>query len=564
MNEGVSPGRVARWFETTARPGALLLVVVAALYAPSLGDGFMIDDHRALRVLEEYRAGQRSAPDVYRFLMGDVERNRAEREAGWYPWWMADELKYQHMRPLAEWMLYAEYRVFGARPIGYRLVSLGLYGLGVVLVLRLMRVVCAEERTARLAGLVFAVAASHAIPVMFVSSQGDVAALVCAVGGALAAEGFLRRGGAARLAGFLLFFSAGLGLKEAMLPVAAAPLLMWLLRRGDGAAGRRALAATALSAAVSGAWLALYVAGGYGSNTSIMLDPLRDPAGYLSAGPGRALALLAAWVAPLNPFLFECKTGFQAYERMYLAAGAVVLTPIAVMLWRRHRRARGAAAMALWTAMFLPILVCTPADDRVMMLPSVGLAYFAAVWIAHPAGARRYRRIPLLLFVGVQATTVLAAGRLLAFLERESQRHLAMMTADGGEHLYVVNNPFAFEGLFMMDRLRSMPEWRHARVSLLSDALAPTVSWRGERVLRLEAGDPPILSGFLGRMGAVRGRPRAAGDTQRGDGFTARIVEADARGVRAVEFVFDRPVRAGEMRFYTVDAHASPHRIEPE
>lgn len=144
--------RVAIWFETTRRPGIPLIFLVIALYAPSLGDGFILDDHRAMRVLREYHAGERPSPDVYRFLSGDPERNRAERDAGWYPWWMDDDLKYQHMRPLAEWALYGQYVVFGDRPLGYRLVGLALYAAGVVLVLRLLRVVGGDERVARWGG----------------------------------------------------------------------------------------------------------------------------------------------------------------------------------------------------------------------------------------------------------------------------------------------------------------------------------------------------------------------------------------------------------------------------
>ena len=51
---------------------------------------------------------------------------------------------------------------------------------------------------------------------------------------------------------------------------------------------------------------------------------------------------------------------------------------------RIKRLAAGVAAMALWAAAFLPLLACTIPDDRVMVLPSIGLAFLGAAWMTRP------------------------------------------------------------------------------------------------------------------------------------------------------------------------------------
>lgn len=565
--------RVAVWFETTRRPGIPLILLVIALYAPSLGDGFILDDHRAMRVLREYHAGERPSPDVYRFLSGDPERNRAERDAGWYPWWMDDDLKYQHMRPLAEWVLYGQYLVFGDRPMGYRVVGLALYAAGVLLVLRLLRIVGGDERLARWGALIFAAAASHAVPVLFISAQGDVIALVCAAGVVIAVDRFVGTGSAGGLALFALSLAIGMGMKEAMLPVAAAPLLVWRIRRGEAAAGRRVFAALAVSTVMALAWLVYYSRGGYGSNTSVMLDPVRAGGEYLAAAPLRALLLLSSWVIPVNPFLFELTPGLMTYRWLYAVIGAAAIAGIAFLFVARHRGQRGVGWMALWAVAFLPILVCTPPDDRVMVLPSIGLAFLGAAWMTRPRkdGSPRLRLIPLFLFVVVQVTTVWTTGWLLSYLESQSRLHLKMM-ADAfgrpmreGDHIFVINNRYAFEGLFMQDRFMSMPG-AAGRATILSDCGDTEAAVGDDHTIVIWSGtDDPMLTGFLGRMGTTCGHSRVVGEKLRGCAFVAQWVEMFF-GMAGAKLTFDDPIKSDNYRFFEITRDGMPrlwqHRPE--
>ena len=68
---------------------------------------FVLDDHRCVRHLREYHEGARESLDIYAFIWGG-ERNVEARRAGWYPWWITEELRYRHLRPVSEWMLYAK------------------------------------------------------------------------------------------------------------------------------------------------------------------------------------------------------------------------------------------------------------------------------------------------------------------------------------------------------------------------------------------------------------------------------------------------------------------------
>jgi len=562
--------RLALWYEGVGRPGLVLTVLIFVLYFPSLFGGFVLDDHRCLRLLGQYRRGERESLDIYRFIFGGAA-NQAAREAGWYPWWISDDLRYRHMRPVGEWFLYGEYVLFGENAIGFRLVGLALYAAGVCIVLRIFRLVSSDERVSRWAALLFAVAACHAVPVIFISNHADVLAVFFVGGFVLAIGRFIRDGRVVGLGAATVLFVLALCAKEAALGAAALPLCLWPAFRSRFGAGRRTLICGGLLGTVALVWLAYYAANGYGSNALPMLEPLRSPGEYLHALPGRAVVLLSSWLIPVNPFLFLLHHEWGGLLYFYGAVGGLALVVLARMYWRRHRRQPGVVSMALWPLPFLPLLVCTVPDDRVMMLPSIGLAFLGAVWMTRPRpaspsrpAAAGLRKLPFVLFVVLQGTTVLAATGVVQFMENEAQRHLRIMVAGFGretrlgDHLFVINSARNFETLFTQDRLWNMRGRPDLRVSVLCDVAAPIVKPVDAHTLRLESDGPAFFSTFVGMMGTSRTHPRAVGDTYDAGEFSGRIAAVEAGQVRAVEIRFNQPLTSESYRFYWSDPAAPP------
>jgi hypothetical protein len=560
-----SRSRLAVWYETVRGPGWVLTLLVFLLYAPSLFGGFMLDDHRCVRHLREYHEGQRASPDVYAFLWGG-ERNTEAREAGWYPWWITQELRYRHLRPVSEWVLYAEYVIFGERPALFRIVGLAIYALGVRIVLALLRLIVREERTARWGALVFAVASGHAIPVVFVSAHCDVIALALSGAAILLAGQYAERGGPWRVGAGVILFGASLFAKEAALPAAVLPMCFAVVMRDRRAAVRRALGMSGLYSAVGIAWLAYYASQGYGSNALLMMDPLHAPLDYLSALPGRAIVLLSSWVIPFNPFLFWFHHDWHVGAYVYGGIGVVALALIARMFLRYHRGRRDVPAAILWVVIFLPLLACTIPDDRVMVLPSIGLACLAAIWMTRPRadGSLRLRKLPVTLFIVLQVWTVLATYGIMQFMEYEAQKHLRMMVAGferplrSGDHIFFINNARNFEALFTQDRLNHVLGRSDVRVSLLSDIVSPSARVLDEHTLRMEADDPPLFSSFAGMMGTARGSTRHVGDTADVGEFSGTIVRTAGDEVHGVEIRFEAPITDDRYRFYWNDMRGEP------
>ncbi|MFQ5423067.1 MAG: ArnT family glycosyltransferase [Phycisphaerae bacterium] len=566
MDRGVSRyRRWARWYEHVRCPGLVLAVVVACLYGPFLGCDFTLDDYRMMRLLREYDAGRRETLDLYRFLSGGVD-NQAKRAAGWYPWWLGDDVRYRHLRPLGEAAIRAEYWLFGETPFFYRVVTVAVYALGVRLVLAFYRSLGGKERRARWGALAFAVAASHTIPVLFLSAQGDVVSLALTAGAMLGAARFIRDRTTWGLILAVVCYSLGLGVKEAVLPVAVLPLALAWVFRGRTRVWRRAVGVTALLVGIGLGWLAVYARGGYGADTFLMLDPVHAPWGYLAALPGRALVLLSTWPIPVNPFIFYFCPGWHRGLYIFGALGALVLCLLVRSYYRNHRGEGDTAAMAFWALPFLPLLVCTVPDDRVMMLPGIGLAYLAAVWITRPGidGSVCVRKLPVVLFVALQISTGIGVSGIMRFIEHGATR---MVTAavDGfgralqpGDHVFFLNSPENLHALFTQDRCRCVTGSNDVHAGFLSDVASPRIEVVDDHTLRIEAKDEPLMTTFVGLMGRTRERPKRVGDVLEAGVFRGRIVEMDGEGVTAVELRFDQPLDSDSYRFYWCSRWSPP------
>jgi hypothetical protein len=337
----------------------------------------------------------------------------------------------------------------------------------------------------------------------------------------------------------------------------------------DGVA-RRGAALTTILLVLGAGWLAYYVRNGYGSNAAAMLDPIHDTVGYLVALPGRTIVLLTTWFCTFNPFIFcfraEWRWGLYAYG----AAGLVTL----IFLWRmymmHHRGQRGVATMALWVLPFLPLLACTVPDDRVMMLPGIGLSFLAAAWITRPRadGSPRLRTLPMLLFVVGQAASTMAVAGVMRFIEWDSRTLLAALCdgpspAERGDHVFVLNAAYDIQFLFAQDAVNADPERNGIRVSFLSDVSDPRVQVVDKRTLRISAGRRGMLAGFAGQMGQAHGRPRRIGDAFDAGEFRSVVTRMMADEVHEVELTFRRPLDCEAYRFYFTRFWGPPERWTP-
>ncbi len=607
--------RIFKWYESCSRPWVVVAGLVILLYGWTVPSGFFIDDFRHLRFMREFQEGGRRELGLYRFLRSDAE-NAAMRGEGYYPWWVGDDVRYQHSRPWAERWLYQQYSLFRDWAFPYHAVSLAMYVAGVLIVGRLFRLMLPEERDARWAALIFAVAGSHAVSVVFVSMQCDLLGLLLIGTAMCLAIRFVRDAGVWRLPIATLCYWLALGAKESSLPTAILPALAgWAMVAGKAGrdacpalgarvlqpgVARRGVIASALLLAVGVIWLASYARGGYGANTAWMLDPLRAPGHYFSELWTRAGILLSTWLLPVNPFLFYLRR-FGVPFFPYLAGVGVVA--LAVFMWIAARRGAQAMVWVIWTVAFLPLLVCTVPDDRNMLLPGVGFAALGAIWMGMEKGQRGegnreqgtgnrgeggacgVRWIPLILFILAQVPTAIATGHFVGQTQATVERNLAGGLAAlerpvrRGDHIVFLNIDNDAQVLFA----QYMLDWQMAggdrsagagptvtgdrgsdfgvRVSFLTDIRNPMVTRIDDHTLRLEGVEEPMLAGFLGAMGRPRGRERHEGDEVDAGAYTVRITRMKDGDVWGIEARFKEGLSSDSVRLMRCEVGANPRRI---
>ncbi|MDQ6605389.1 MAG: hypothetical protein M3Z06_02440 [Actinomycetota bacterium] len=398
------------------RPLALPLgcaIVGAGLFAPGVGSGRLADDFVLLRTIR----GVTSV--VWPFGHNDLGQ-------------MAGSGHFY--RPL--WVLWnAVINQLASSPAAAHLANLGLFGLicGEVAVL-LRRLT--GQRAALLGGLLFAVFPSHGESVAWISGNTDLLAVALGLAALLVGTGRKPTIGTSLAAAGLV--AAAMLSKEiaVVFPVLAA-ILIWIGRPADAGARERwrpvlaMLGAVVLVLLVRG--LVIHGFGGYGDT------PLT---------PRRAGGSLASFSA----------AALSAPQLQLLQHPVLLLVPVSLAvligwtLWRgvqtgRARPATRAAGGLVWFYVALlpvlnqPLNLNTRNGDRLLLLPSVGLAITAAALV----GLAR-RRVAVLAAVPLIAVCGLAG--VLNAVEwntagHESRRIIAELTrlAPRDAHLVVLSVP---------------------------------------------------------------------------------------------------------------------------
>ncbi len=561
-----------RWagrYETARHPRVVLAVVAVVMYLPALFLPLMVDDYRALRQFREYRAGKIAKLDLYAFAR-EPEQIRSERDAGYFPWWVSEDLRFRYFRPVSEASLYLDYLAFGDRPIGYRIDSIAWYVAGVWLALAFFRRL-GSERLARWAALMYAVAGCHVIPVVFASARCDLISIVFVLASMVLLADFVRGGGAGRLVASLVAFLISLGAKEASVAVCVMPgLLYWALReRATDAVSlkRRVAGSLAAFVLIGAAFLAFAAAMKSGSNAQIMLDPLRATGDYLARAPERIVLMLSAWALQFNPMLFCQRVRFYGFMHAFAAMGLVVILVALAAIWR-NRRDRSLLVMTVWSLMFLPILACTPPEDRVIGLPSIGLAYLSAYWLTSRVDGR-LRWLPAWLYVAIPFVYVATTFFFLFAFERKEERQLRAAISSFGREVrptdwvFFVNAPQLLDVLWTQDRLDAMTGGRKLNVAVLHDAGAAEIEAVGARKLAVRSTGESFLSSFGGLVGRSRTAPARMGQPVSIKEYGVELTRVENGEIKEMLIEFAQPLTSDGYRFLELDSLGDARVISP-
>jgi hypothetical protein len=379
-----------RWLPFATVALALLLA------CPSLRNGWFADDDMFRARIDPRRAipGFSYAPlDLFTFVSGDPVQRATFREAGLYPWWMADDFRMAFWRPLSSLTHLLDERLRPGSAGAAHAQSL-LWFAALLAVLAALYRRFHVPWVANLALVLYALDDARAWPVGFIANRNAIVAATLAFAALLAYDRARRDGWRPGLwLAPILFGVALLGGESALALVGY--LVAYATVIDSGPLGRR-VARLWPYAALSLLWLAAYKALDYGTaGGGMYLNPMNEPGLYLHALLERLPVLLAAQVgAGLSDIFLMVRPTLQL---VLYGLALVVLAVFAVLLLPTWRRLPVCRFWTLGAVLSLPPMCATYPMDRLLVFSSVGamaaIALVFADWIERRHAAVPTRRL---------------------------------------------------------------------------------------------------------------------------------------------------------------------------
>jgi len=355
-----------------------------AVASPAIRIGLLLDDYlhlASLRSLPHLQALRRSPFDLFDFM----GRGRS-LSSGFLPWWTSPGLRIAFFRPFTGLTHALDFALWPNQPHWMHIHSLLWLMATVVLAAKLYRRLAPPSLPAwvpGLAGLAFAVDATHAIPASWIADRYTLITGVFAIATILVYDRWRREEW--QPGRWLAPLCLGLGLLAGESALSGAAYLLSYAIFLDSGSLRRRLGALVPSALVGLLWGVAYRTLGYGtSHSALYIDPGCDPLKYLQALVQRA------------PLLLMGQLGFPPSDLAVMASRPVAhglwlwavagLAVAGAMVWPILVRERTARFWALGMVLALLPASATLTSDRLLLLTSLGGAASIAIFVATALG----------------------------------------------------------------------------------------------------------------------------------------------------------------------------------
>jgi hypothetical protein len=520
----------------------------------SLRVGWWLDDYYQRWVIQGspgYADVGRKPLDAFCFIDGDSRRNGRMIEQGLLPWWVYTRAKAAFWKPLTVLTHMLDYQLWPNRPALMHAQSVFWFALLVGSVCLLFRHVLRPTLAAAIAGLLYAVDHSRAVPVAWLANRNSVLA---ALFGVLAIHAHIvaRRKGSRAMA-FLSPVFLTMCLLSAEAGIGAVAYLVAFALTLDPAGWRRGLLRLWPHLLVVAAWRIAWSAQGYGvyGIEDLYTDPGAHPLRF---------ALIVLQRAPL--YMLGQWTGFPSEVHWAVSApfisamwwtGVLVSSLLAVIVIPTARRSRVVRFCALGMVL-ATIPMCSAAPmNRHLMFIGLGAAGLLGQFLATSLHPRFWRGPVIRRAGGGVLVSVLVCIHLvlapiaLAILARFPigppeflvALHALPVEPDPARDLIIVNHPLPMDVLHLLtgravDR-QSLP--RTVRV-LAPATTAVHVLRTDERTLlmRPDSGYFPLPPSRLGY--------------NRDDPFTVgRVIALPSMTVTIMEMTGDDRPAAVQFRF---------------
>jgi hypothetical protein len=309
---------------------ALVLGVLVSL--PTLRSGLFLDDYQQRIALLSGRAG-----NAFEFFHRGTAITEAQFQNGVLPWWTHPDTKVVFYRPVAQWLMQLDYRLWPDSLALMHLHSVFWYGLLVLVAGWTYRRMMPTRWAAGLAAILFAVDAAHGPAVAWLANRN---VMVGMAGALLALLCYRRRQVYWQIAGCALF-AFSLACSEGALAITGYFLAYEVYLSDER--WRQRIVRLLPYALIAVAWLGFWKHGGFGtSGPGFYIDPAADPSLFLAKMIYRFPAYLVGqfFLPPAELFIGTEESGMRLYALAYTLVVVALLAALLMPLLRSSRVAR--------------------------------------------------------------------------------------------------------------------------------------------------------------------------------------------------------------------------------
>jgi len=352
----------------------VLVLVVFVFYVHTFNSGFMFDDYAQQEMLKRIKNNQREM-NMFNFITTPEEVKYFTQMTA-IPWWTSPKWSLKYFRPVATFSHLIDYSLWGSNPLPYHVNNVIWYAMLVLLVYLLYLPFSNHAAMAFCGALVFALEPCHYFTVRWAASRNDIICATFLVASLIFYLRFHRRGKALSGAVFIIFYLLALLTKELafLFPVLVVAYDLISYKRVREMIRCRWKTYLVLSV-INSVYLAFYQAYDYGSywygETSFknyLLEFLKASSLYLIS------LFYGGVIAALSP---------EVFSRYWfvLVPALLFLCWISYLIWKQRKHYPEVNLFFLWIVLLLPFIVVPPINDRLLLIPSIGYAYLAALAI---------------------------------------------------------------------------------------------------------------------------------------------------------------------------------------
>ena len=365
---------IVKRFNKTSIHITILILTVLVFYAHTFDSGFMFDDYPQQHMLKLIKDNQREM-NMFNFITSP-EEVRKYTQMTVIPWWSSPKWRLKYFRPVATFSHLIDYALWGSNPLPYHINNVLWYSLLVILLYVFYQSFCNHRAMAFCGALVFAMEPCHYITVRWPASRNDIICATFLVLSFICYLHFCKKRKPLHNILFLLSYILALLTKELafLFPVLIFAYDLTRFKRFKEMLKCQWKVYLSLFI-INSTHFIFYMANNYGSywygETSFkdyLLEFLKADSLYLCS------LFYGVVIAALSPDVFS---------RFWFIIIVLLLFLfyILYLIWRERKQYPEISLFMLWMLLLLPFIIVPPINDRLLLIPSIGYAYIAALAI---------------------------------------------------------------------------------------------------------------------------------------------------------------------------------------